>query len=81
MASYGDGTNGNYGHVMIVEQIVTAPDGHMRVRVSEMNIGGNDIANAGDYTDTRWWSKQPDGTWTREGDSKHVSMTFATFPG
>jgi surface antigen len=80
MASYG--TAKDYGHVMIVEEIVRSPDGGVRFRVSEMNVDRNaDVGLPQEYTDTRWWKQGPGGTWVRESDGKSVSMTFAKFPG
>jgi surface antigen len=83
IASYGNGQEGSYGHVMIVEQ-VTVTDGVTSIRVSEMNTGsdgtGWQVANPQEYKDTRIFTQQPDGTWATNGSNKG-EITFATFPG
>lgn len=83
MASYG--TAADFGHVMIVEEIATGPNGELRIRVSEMNTGSDgstgDIGSPAEYRDDRWWTKQPDGTWRRDQQSNGSKViTFASKP-
>ena len=82
IASYGNGQEGSYGHVMIVEE-VTVSDGVTTIRVSEMNTGndgsGWQEASPQEYSDTRTFTQQSDGTWVSSGSNKGA-ITFATFP-
>ena len=86
IASYGNGQQGSYGHVMIVEEIGETSGGLARIRVSEMNAEGLG-ANRGlealpeEYRDDRWFVQQPNGSWSREGGSAVGEVRFATFPG
>ena len=86
IASYGSGANGDFGHVMIVEQIGHTSDGLTRIRVSEMNAEG--LGGAGgiealpeEYHDENYYVQQANGSWTREGRSSVGEIRFATFPG
>lgn len=79
MASYGAGTSGDPGHVMIVEEV--SADGS-RIRISEMNTG---IDGSGwrdgypqEYRDTKWLTRGSDGTF-QSWNGKLIQ--FATFPG
>jgi surface antigen/uncharacterized protein YukE len=75
MASYGRGVEGDYGHVMIVEEV--APDGSW-IRVSEMNTGNDwNVGRPEEYRDTGKITRSPDGTFQRNGKV----IRFAAFPG
>jgi surface antigen len=83
MASYG--SEADYGHVMIVEQIDLNGDGPTRIRVSEMNTGSDGssaaVGNPSEYRDDRWWVQQSDGTWRRETEGNGAkTLTFAKVP-
>jgi surface antigen len=74
MASYS-------GHVMIVEQVLA---GGNQIRVSEMNTGSDHSsiydANPQEYSDTSVFTRQPDGSWLRQGAKVARQITFATLP-
>lgn len=82
MASYGAGTPGSPGHVMIVEELHGGGAAPQRIRVSEMNVGNNDwnTADASEYRSDAWWARQSDGSWRRESDGAVRSLNFAGFP-
>ena len=61
VVSYGQGTDSDPGHVMIVEQI---KDGGNTIRVSEMNINGQ----LNSLRDTREFTKQGDVWISSTGD-------------
>ena len=83
MASYGDGGEGSYGHVMIVEEVSATADGLPRIRVSEMNVGTRnyEVGRPEEFRDENWFVQQPNGSWSREGGSAVGEVRFATFPG
>ena len=77
MASYGSGVNGDYGHVMIVEEM--SADGS-QIRVSEMNVGDKnyEVGLASEYRDDDWITRGADGVFRSSGGSP---IDFAAFPG
>ena len=54
VVSYGAGTEKDFGHVMLVEEILSPTE----FRVSEMNFDNN-----GGFRESLVWTKQGDGTW------------------
>jgi surface antigen/uncharacterized protein YukE len=68
VVSYYPSDSPNFGHVMIVEQVLgTNPSS---LRVSEDNY-----ANA--YHDTRIWTQQADGTWQADGRGHSYALTIS----
>lgn len=67
VVSYGAGTEKDYGHVMIVEQV----DGPGKIRVSEMNF---DLK--GGFRESQTWTKLADGTWkSSDGPIRQLKFT------
>jgi surface antigen/uncharacterized protein YukE len=85
-------TGGGYNHVMVAEEI--SPDGN-HIRFSEMNTGtgpggaalhdGGETWQKGEAQEFKgdsWFTKQPDGTWHRDGSrGGNVPLIFANLPG
>ena len=81
MASYGNGQAGNYGHVMVVEEVTTSADGSPQIRVSEWNVVDTDYENghANEFRSDRIFSKNADGTWS-VGGRNVGQISFAGLP-
>ena len=67
VVSYGTGIGSDYGHVMVVEQIIS-PD---KFRVSEMNWNG-----VGGFRDNQVWDRLPNGSWQRESGGPAEVLKF-----
>jgi len=71
VVSYYPSDSRDFGHVMIVEQVLGT--NRQSFRVSEDNY-----ANA--YHDTRVWTQQPDGTWQADGHGHSYALTISPGP-
>jgi len=72
---------GEYGHVMIGEEIVPSHDGSIRVRVSEWNVDNDpEIGSPEEYRSSSWLVRYADGSWAK-GDKKFGPIVVANIPG
>jgi surface antigen/uncharacterized protein YukE len=65
-------TAGSYGHVMVVEQVVDATPGHLKMVISEMNYNGN-----GAFSSNSVLTENANGSWTKLVPDVGRSMTYS----